>query len=159
MDNSSRSDNSTTYLDRSTLFSERDGFLLSLRELPSRSNFNLEHHSRARRNTLGRGPQTTSTPPESPHSFLLHDRRPSGRRGSYPNNPVFLKLCDRRFSEQLRRDHGIDLWTKDTEKKRKSTPSRQAQQADFFTQSADHPQFRGGHGGDLGRRLERGISN
>jgi len=34
---------------------------------------------------------------------------------SYPNNPVFLKLYDRRFSEQLRRDHGIDPWTKDAE--------------------------------------------
>jgi serine/threonine protein kinase len=34
----------------------------------------------------------------------------------YSDNPVFLKLYDRRFSEQLRRDHGIDPWTKDTEK-------------------------------------------
>lgn len=33
----------------------------------------------------------------------------------YGANPVFLKLYDRRFSEQLRRDHGIDLWTKDAE--------------------------------------------
>ena len=33
-----------------------------------------------------------------------------------PNNPVFLKLYDRRFSEQLRRDHGIDPWTRDAEK-------------------------------------------
>ena len=30
-------------------------------------------------------------------------------------NPVFLKLYDRRFSEQLRRDHGIDPWTRDAE--------------------------------------------
>ncbi len=33
-----------------------------------------------------------------------------------PDNPVFLKLYDRRFSEQLRRDHGIDSWTTDAEK-------------------------------------------
>ncbi|KAK3939980.1 hypothetical protein QBC46DRAFT_436262 [Diplogelasinospora grovesii] len=33
-----------------------------------------------------------------------------------PENPVFLKLYDRRFSEQLRRDHGIDPWTRDAEK-------------------------------------------
>jgi serine/threonine protein kinase len=33
-----------------------------------------------------------------------------------PENPVFLKLYDRRFSEQLRRDHGIDPWTMDAEK-------------------------------------------
>ena len=30
-------------------------------------------------------------------------------------NPVFLKFYDRRFSEQLRRDHGIDPWTRDAE--------------------------------------------
>ncbi|KAK4108029.1 hypothetical protein N656DRAFT_784553 [Canariomyces notabilis] len=35
---------------------------------------------------------------------------------SCPENPVFLKLYDRRFSEQLRRDHGIDQWTVDVEK-------------------------------------------
>lgn len=33
-----------------------------------------------------------------------------------PDNPVFLKLYDRRFSEQLRRDHGIDPWRRDVEK-------------------------------------------
>ncbi|KAK4143002.1 uncharacterized protein C8A04DRAFT_29404 [Dichotomopilus funicola] len=33
-----------------------------------------------------------------------------------PDNPVFLKLYDRRFSEQLRCDHGIDPWKRDTEK-------------------------------------------
>lgn len=33
-----------------------------------------------------------------------------------PDNPVFLKLYDRRFSEQLRRDHGIDPWKRDAEK-------------------------------------------
>jgi serine/threonine protein kinase len=33
-----------------------------------------------------------------------------------PEHPVFLKLYDRRFSEQLRRDHGIDQWTIDAEK-------------------------------------------
>ncbi|KAI5866415.1 hypothetical protein GGS23DRAFT_550529 [Durotheca rogersii] len=33
-----------------------------------------------------------------------------------PDNPVLLKLYDRRFSEQLRRDYGIDPWTRDAEK-------------------------------------------
>jgi serine/threonine protein kinase len=33
-----------------------------------------------------------------------------------PDNLVFLKLYDRRFSEQLRRDHGIDAWTRNAEK-------------------------------------------
>ena len=33
-----------------------------------------------------------------------------------PDNPVFLKLYDRRFSEQLRRDNGIDPWTRAAEK-------------------------------------------
>ncbi|KAB5547135.1 hypothetical protein GE09DRAFT_1288817 [Coniochaeta sp. 2T2.1] len=33
-----------------------------------------------------------------------------------PENPVFLKLYDRRFAEQLRGDHGIDPWTMDAEK-------------------------------------------
>ncbi|KAH6621032.1 hypothetical protein B0J18DRAFT_480504 [Chaetomium sp. MPI-SDFR-AT-0129] len=33
-----------------------------------------------------------------------------------PDNPVFLKLYDRRFSEQLRCDHGIDPWKRDAEK-------------------------------------------
>ncbi|TPX10701.1 uncharacterized protein E0L32_008270 [Thyridium curvatum] len=32
-----------------------------------------------------------------------------------PDNPVFLKLYDRRFSEQLRSDHGIDPWKRDAE--------------------------------------------
>jgi len=32
-----------------------------------------------------------------------------------PDKPVFLKLYDRRFSEQLRSDHGIDPWTRDAE--------------------------------------------
>lgn len=31
------------------------------------------------------------------------------------DNPVFLKLYDRRFSEQLRCDHGVDPWKMDTE--------------------------------------------
>lgn len=34
----------------------------------------------------------------------------------YPDEPVFLKLYDRRFSDQFRRDHGVDPWTRDTEK-------------------------------------------
>ncbi|OAA58119.1 Protein kinase-like domain protein [Niveomyces insectorum RCEF 264] len=34
---------------------------------------------------------------------------------SRPDKPVFLKLYDRRFAEQLRRDHGIDPWTTDAE--------------------------------------------
>ncbi|KAJ2906432.1 uncharacterized protein MKZ38_001792 [Zalerion maritima] len=33
-----------------------------------------------------------------------------------PDNPVFLKLYDRRFSGQLRCDHGIDPWKRDAEK-------------------------------------------
>lgn len=33
-----------------------------------------------------------------------------------PDNPAFLKLYDRRFSEQLRSDHGIDPWKRDAEK-------------------------------------------
>ncbi|ROT36125.1 hypothetical protein SODALDRAFT_328498 [Sodiomyces alkalinus F11] len=34
----------------------------------------------------------------------------------YPDHPVFLKLYDSRFSEQLRSDNGIDPWTRDAEK-------------------------------------------
>lgn len=34
----------------------------------------------------------------------------------YLDNPVFLKLYDRRFSDHLREDQGIDPWTRDTEK-------------------------------------------
>jgi serine/threonine protein kinase len=35
--------------------------------------------------------------------------------GGSSETPVFLKLYDRRFSEQLRPDHGIDPWTADAE--------------------------------------------
>lgn len=40
----------------------------------------------------------------------------TGEGEDCPKTPLFLKLYDRRFSEQLRRDHGIDPWTKETEK-------------------------------------------
>ncbi|RMD44116.1 hypothetical protein DV735_g985, partial [Chaetothyriales sp. CBS 134920] len=43
-----------------------------------------------------------------------------GHQPGYPtdgsNNLVFLKLYDWRFSEQLRRDHGIEPWTEDTQR-------------------------------------------
>lgn len=35
----------------------------------------------------------------------------NGNQTLSSGNPVFLKLFDRRFSEQLRRDWGIDQWT------------------------------------------------
>ena len=34
----------------------------------------------------------------------------------YHENTAFLKLCDRRFSDQLRDDYGIDAWTREAEK-------------------------------------------
>lgn len=77
--------------------------------ISSRSGLDLERYFRAQENS----PCTNSAAPETPHAFLLHDRRLLDE--AYPGNPVFLKLYDRRFSDQLRREYGIDPWTRDTE--------------------------------------------
>ncbi len=55
------------------------------------------------------------------------------------DNPLFLKLYDRRFSEQLRRDHGIDPWTREAEKEYiEAVRTGAARQVS--SQSPHHPQ-------------------